>query len=296
MGTDLELIGIDLGSAELAEAAGEIDRLEQHWSRFRPSSDLSRLNRSPGVPVALPAVTFDLIVAALDACGRTAGWFDPTILPALEAAGYDRTFADLIDPADEPRPVAAARPAPAPAPGPGRVALDVARRTVTLEGRVALDLGGVGKGRAADLIAERWLAAGTSGCVNLGGDLRAVGEGPDGAWSVAVDDPFDPARTVAVIGLVAGAVATSATTKRAWQRGGVRQHHLIDPRTGQPSVHTGTQVTVIASCAFEADVWAKAALLAGPDGPALLASAGLPGLFVDRSDVRPVNGMEDYLW
>ena len=294
MGTDLELVGMDLGPGELAEAADEIDRLEQHWSRFQPSSDLFRLNRSPGVPVELPAVTFDLIVAALDASERTGGWFDPTILRALEGAGYDRTFVDLADLVEDPRAVADA--VSAPAPGPGRVALDVARRTVTLERGVALDLGGVGKGRAADLIAEIWMADGSSGCVNLGGDLRAVGEGPDGAWSVAVDDPFDPARTVAVIGLVDGAVATSATTKRVWQRGGVRQHHLIDPRTGRPSIHLATQVTVVASCAFEADVWAKAALLAGPDGPALLTAAGLPGLFVDRSGVRPVNAMEAYLW
>ena len=120
---------------------------------------------------------------AVSAWQVTRGRFDPTVLTALENAGYDRTF-EAVD-RDRMEPVGPARPAP----GCALIELDRLVRAVRLPAGVRLDLGGIGKGYAADLVATELHRAGAAGvCVNLGGDLRVVGEPPDEApaWVVAV--------------------------------------------------------------------------------------------------------------
>ncbi len=83
-------------------------------------------------------------------------------------------------------------------------------------------------------------------------------------WEVALEDPFNPERDLAVLHVVPGALATSTVTKRKWQYNGKSQHHLIDPRTGEPAVTEWLSVTVFAPGAMEAEVYAKALLIGGP--------------------------------
>ena len=192
MGTDVHLVVVD-GDPDLLEwARARIGDLELRWSRFLPDTELDRLNRAAGAgtPTALSAVTFDLVVSAIDAWRDTDGLFDPTILPALVAAGYDRSFDEGPGPASEP-------------PGLGRgtcdaIVVDHDALTVMLPEECALDLGGIGKGRAVDLVVEELVdtRAAAGGCVNLGGDLRVFGDAPDGApgWAVGIDEPGEQGR------------------------------------------------------------------------------------------------------
>jgi thiamine biosynthesis lipoprotein len=102
--------------------------------------------------------------------------------------------------------------------------------------------------------------------VNGGGDVYASGCPPgEDAWRVGVADPMQPERDLAVLSVVDRGVATSSSLKRSWQSGGVRLHHLIDPRTGRPSESDAVQVTVVARSALLADFHAKVALLHGFD-------------------------------
>lgn len=290
MGTDVELLVVEPADGLLAEAEARIRRLEARWSRFVATSDVATVNRAAGAPTVLPRDTVELIAAAVAWSHRTGGWFDPTVLPALEHAGYDRSFEDL---GDEPAPPGA----PPVVPGVGGISIDHRTGCVLLPAGVRLDLGGIGKGRAADLVAEGWAAHGVAGCANLGGDLRAVGRGPGGAWSVGVIDPAEPDRLAATIGIVDGAVATSSTVARRWTAGGRAQHHLIDPRTGRPAAGGPRSATVVAPTAEEAEVWAKVAIVAGPvEGAELLAATGLPALVVDDTGTRRFGTVEDYLW
>jgi FAD:protein FMN transferase len=89
---------------------------------------------------------------------------------------------------------------------------------------------------------------------------------PDGVeqWPVALEDPLQPENTLTMLNVDPGAVATSAVTKRVWQQAGQNRHHIIDPRTGEPAVSDWISVTVIAPHAYEAEVFAKALLIAGP--------------------------------
>jgi thiamine biosynthesis lipoprotein len=129
---------------------------------------------------------------------------------------------------------------------------------------VVLDLNGVVKGRTVDDA----LALLGSGWVSAGGDI---------ATSVPLDVGLPGGDSVHLTG---GGLATSSVARRAWVRGGVVQHHLIDPASGRPATGPWRDVTVAAGSCLAADVAAKAALLHGDAGPAWLDARGLAGRFV----------------
>ena len=267
-----------------------VEALEERWSRFRPGSDVARLNRAGGTPVRVAAETLLIMSLVVDAWKLTAGRFDPTVVGALEANGYDRSFVAI----GGGPPGRAVR---VPAPGLRGVVLDSCGPTVTLPPGVGIDLGGVGKGAAADLVVMELLAAGAQGvCVNLGGDLRASGQAPDrGGWVVAIEDPFHPERELARVAVGDGAVATSSRLVRAWDRGGTTYHHLIDPVSGLPCDSGLIAVTVLAGCAWWAEVLATATFVAGPEeGARLIEAHGVTGVLVDdRGETRMLPGFEE---
>jgi thiamine biosynthesis lipoprotein len=260
-------------------AARRIAELERAWSRFLPDSDVSRLNGATGRPVAVGNDTFLLVSRAVESWRLTDGRYDPTVLRALLAAGYDRSFADPASGVHHPEQPAG--PATA-APGCAGIEIDPYLHTVRLPDGVLFDGGGIGKGLAADLVVEELLDAGAYGaCVNMGGDARVGGEAPtEHGWVLGVADPYDADRLVPVR-IEDGAVVTSTRLMRQWRKGERRYHHLIDPRTGAPVDNGVDAVTVIAGRAWWAEVLAKAALVAGmPAATDLLARARATGLVV----------------
>jgi thiamine biosynthesis lipoprotein len=82
-------------------------------------------------------------------------------------------------------------------------------------------------------------------------------------WLVELEDPADPSRTLATLGLSDRAVATSAANRRRWRVGESVAHHLLDPRTRRPASTDVVQATVVATTAELADVLAKTAFLLG---------------------------------
>jgi thiamine biosynthesis lipoprotein len=277
MGTTCRVVLVG-GDATLLDAArARVEELEARWSRFREDSEISRLNRRPGLPTALSADSYLLVDHAVAAWRWTAGRYDPTVLHALEAAGYDRSFEQV-----EPDRPGAAAPA-SPAPGCAGLVLDPLLRAVTLPPGAGFDPGGIGKGLAADLTVDLLLDGGARGaCVDLGGDGRMAGDAPAGGWRVGVGNPYDPDRLLAVVALRDHGIATSSRLIRRWAVGGSSRHHLLDPRTGAP-LETGIDaVTVIARDAWVAEILTKAAFVAGPDGAhELVQGMGGAGMFVE---------------
>lgn len=263
MGTDVEVIVTGGTAAMLDAAQARIEDLEARWSRFRPDSELLRLHAHPGRPVVVSDETFAVLELSIDAWRSTWGAFDPSVHDAVRAAGYTADF-DHLEREQTAGTIAA------PAPGLGAVRLDPLVRSVTLPEGVHLDLGGIGKGRAADLVTREIMAAGARGvCVSLGGDLRVAGEPPDGpAWVIAMEDL--PTEHLA---LTEGAVATSSTRRRRWTQGGEARHHLIDPRTGAPVADAPAAVTIVAGDAATAEILTKAVMVLGPDAAGELVSA-----------------------
>jgi len=186
----------------------------------------------------------------------TDGRFDPSVLPALVAAGYDRSYELLAERDSRPLDGWRAGAGIDADPGSGRA---------RIERGAAVDLGGIGKGFAAEraLAAMRaaWPAA--SGIlVDLGGDIALWGSPPEGGpWRVDIADPRTPGRPAATLELSAGGVATSGRDTRRFGPG--RQlHHLIDPLTGSPAVSGPLAVTVVAGSATAAEAPATALAIA----------------------------------
>ncbi|GAB4321883.1 MAG: FAD:protein FMN transferase [Dehalococcoidia bacterium] len=250
------------------------EQQEARFSRFRPGSLVSRLNRGEVVTDPWLADACQLAVAAHAATG---GLFNPLVLEALLAAGYDRTFAE----------VSGGMPVLAPAPDPA-LAIAIEGETVRLS-RGGLDLGGIVKGWTVDLAVELVARDVAGVLVNAGGDLRAAGSSDAGeGWYVEVDAPDG---TIAWAGMLTGAVATSTTAKRRWRTdtGGVA-HHLIDPRTGIPADTPFVQVSAWAAEARVAETWAKAVLIGGDATATAASRAGVSILAFDSAGSRTAAG------
>jgi thiamine biosynthesis lipoprotein len=210
---------------------------------------------------------------AFTAC--TDGAFDPTIRDALERAGYDVTFDHVAR--DAPEPVTT----PEPAPGIARVGFDADRRALRVPSDVRVDLGGLGKGLAADCLATGLVDRGArSALCSLGGDMRAAGTAPNGGWRIPVEHPLDDKRVAFEYELHEGAIVTSTTRLRTWTRAGVRHHHLIDPRTGRPAASCWRTVTVAAASCLHANVASTAAVILSHDAPAWLEQRALDARLV----------------
>ena len=290
MGSDVHVLVN--GPADLLPVARDrVEELERRWSRFRPDSEISRLNALAGSPMAVSPETLGLVGRALEGARVTGGRYDPTVLGDVLRAGYDRSFEELGDGHG------AAGGSPL-GRGWARVIVDPAGSSVTLPAGVGLDPGGIGKGYATDLVVEELRAAGAAGAlVNLGGDLRADGPAPGGgSWVVAIEHPLRPGPA-ATVTLDRGAVATSSRVRRAWGPASGRRHHLIDPVTGAPADTGLAAVTVLAARGWQAEVLAKAAFLGGLDrGRALLTVAGADGLLVDdRGGLHPTGRFGRFL-
>jgi thiamine biosynthesis lipoprotein len=280
MGTNAHLIVVG-GDARHARhvamwARDRLHELEARWSRFLSDSEVSRMNAAAGSPVVVSSDTLGLVERAIEGWHRTQGAFDPTVLDALVAQGYDRDF-DAID-HDAPAPAD-----PSPSPGCADITIDRVVGAVRLPRNVHFDPGGIGKGFAADLVAAEVMAHDVDGvCVNLGGDLRVDGDAPDGnGWIVDLEHPLT-GRSMMHVRLRTGAVASTWRTRRVWGPPPARRHHLIDPHTGTPAASGLAGTSVLAGRAWWAEVLAKAAFLEGVTrGRELLAAHQASGYLVD---------------
>jgi thiamine biosynthesis lipoprotein len=241
-----------LAKRALDAARREVAACERALSRFDPGSDLSRLNRANGSWIEVDTRLCEALSAALRARVETHGRFDPTILPALAAAGYDRSFEQLTE-----------RPA-VPVGGwhaGARIDVDPGARRARIERTAAVDLGGIGKGFASTraLHAMRSTWPGMAGAiVDLGGDIAVWGTPPEGGrWRVDIADPRTRACVAGTLALESGGVATSGRDTRRFGPGR-RLHHLIDPATGAPAVAGPLSATVAAGSAIEAEAFATA--------------------------------------
>jgi thiamine biosynthesis lipoprotein len=227
-------------------------------SRFRPDSDLSRVNRTPGRWVDVHPLLVEAVRVAVHAATATDGLVHPLLGRPLVTLGYDRDFGELreID----------TTPARTPSPDVGAwraIELDEAR--VRIPAGTALDLGASAKAWAADVVAaglEQEL--GQPALVSLGGDLAVAAPDGDG-WEVAVAEHPDDVRERpdCVVTLTAGGLATSSTRVRRWTRRGTVHHHVLDPRTGDPAAEVWRTVTATGPTCVAANTATTAAVVLG---------------------------------
>jgi thiamine biosynthesis lipoprotein len=261
-------------NSERGERAADLARdelLDAHHrlSRFSEESELSRLNQDPRWEVPATPLLRALAEAVRSAGSRSGGLVDATLLDSIERAGYRRSLdGESSTPLAE---ALANRPEPTPGrPHPARmwrsVGVDEAGGTVIRPPGVKIDSGGIAKGLLADLVGEE-LSRHRAYAVDCCGDVRIGGTSAE-ERRVRVGDPFGRGP-IHELRLRDGAVATSGIGRRRWTGpDGGGAHHILDPSSGEPAFTGVVQVTALAPSALAAEVYAKAALLAGPGGAA----------------------------
>ena len=258
------------GGAAWAAVLDEFEAVEASMSRFRESSELSRLNAGP----RRVSRRLRRALALADRARRqTGGRFDPRVARALERIGFRGT---------EGRVVALPPQTPSSGDAPSRRAFGSTSDGSVVRLPEPVDLGGVGKGLALRWAADRAaaalspvLAAGGGFLLEAGGDLAVRGRPSDGLWRVGIEDPDGGAVPLAALSIEDGdAAATSSIRVNAWRAPDGRSvHHLIDPRTGEPVGPGLTAVTVVARDPAWAEIWSKALFVEGAAGIGPLARA-----------------------
>ena len=263
-----------LATAAFAQAEALFAANERALSRFLPDSELSQLNGRSGQWVPLSDLLWNVLCAAVLQAEATSGLFDPTLLAAVETAGYTHSF-PLLRQAQEPLLRQAQEPSfithhsslITPPSGWQTIQLDIESQSVWLSPGTRLDFGGIGKGFTAQEAVE--LLSQWGPClVDAGGDVTA-GLAPRHlpGWPVSIAAPWTeetPQQAdLLTLWLAQSSLATSGIDYRRWQQNGRIAHHLIDPHTGQPAQTDILTVTIWAEQAATAEAWATAVLIQG---------------------------------
>ncbi len=276
MGSEIRLIvGSPLLRGEPApvEAAERerayVEDFARRLSRFRPESELCAFNADHLSEVPASPLLRTAVAAGLWAARRSGGLVDPTLVGALERAGYESSQ-DGREPVPL-REALAVAPPPRPAqPDPAarwrQIEIDEQRGTVRRPPGVEIDTGGTGKGLAADAVAHR-LRGYTRFVVDCGGDIAVGGVGAQlEPFAIDVEHPLT-GESVHTLRVSGGGVATSGLNVRIWRRpDGTFAHHLLDPASGEPVWSGLIGATALALSVLEAETLTKLALLSGPAG------------------------------
>jgi thiamine biosynthesis lipoprotein len=262
----------------------ELRAIDLACSRFRPDSELTRLNAGSGRRHPVSPLLAEALAVALRAAAATEGDVDPTCGQSLIQLGYDRDFAEVST-----RESATAGP-PQPAGGWRSVELDRDARTIRVPAGVLLDLGATAKALAADRAAAEIAAVADTGVlVNLGGDIAMAGRPPAGGWRVEVDAGI-PAAGRPVLAFWDGGLATSSPAARAWRHGGELMHHIVRPQTGAPAESCWAAVSVAAASCVDANAASTAAIIRSAHAPGWLAGLGLPARLVSPAGTVTTTG------
>jgi thiamine biosynthesis lipoprotein len=271
MGTGIDAWCDDADGA--TEVRAWFEEVESVCSRFRPDSELTRVNAAQIGTVVLSDMLADVMRAADRARSISDGLVDVGVGAGMIEWGYDRSFEEVGDLDTTPKHIASP-------------AWSIEGRELTRDSGTSIDLGGVAKGWACDRVVERGMAC----VVSAGGDIRSE----DSRTVVSVLDPHD-GEIAARLHLGVGALATSSTTRRRWKAGGREVCHIIDPRTMEPVRSPVLSATVVAASAVDAEAGAKTAVLMGADALAWADQASwIRGAVVVWHDgsVYATNGIE----
>lgn len=245
---------------------------EEQFSRFRATSELSRLNRSRGRKFNASAMMMELLEQAKIAHARTNGIFDPAVINILKDLGYDKNFEDLEQKSqNQYTPIKIFAPENNACLS-GRQAftgikINKTAHTVKMPANTEIDLGGIGKGFVVDLAARKLKKYSQNFWISAGGDMIFSGTDGGKKWRVGVQNPLCHEDDIMELEIPENmpAIATSGITKRTWRKNGATYHHIIDPRTGLPANNGILAATVMALDALKADVLAKSALILGKE-------------------------------
>ncbi|MFT3692985.1 MAG: FAD:protein FMN transferase [Kofleriaceae bacterium] len=288
MGTNVSVWFWTDREPEAAKAAqslfAEMKRLDKEMTTWLPDSDLSKINAAAGdKPVKVSDETIQVIERALDVSKRSNGVFDITVQAFHGLWKFDEDMdGSLPDPAEVQKRLALI--------GWKDIVVNHAKKTVFLKRKgMAITLGGIAKGYAVDKCVALLKAKGfTDFMVQAGGDMYVAGSKGAEPWKVGIRDPRGEKESMFALAPIKDhSFSTSGDYERGFVKDGVRYHHILDPRTGQPA-DASRSVTIRAKDAFTADAWSKVMFIDGPElGQKLIKDNNLTDfevVWVDKSN------------
>jgi thiamine biosynthesis lipoprotein len=249
------------GAAQAAEAVfNEMKRLDKEMTTWDPASEVSQINTAAGSrPVKISAETYAVIERAVDISRRSRGLFDITVGAFKGLWRFDEDMdGSLPDPAEVKQRLALVNWKD--------IVLDPRQHSVLLRRKgMSITLGGIAKGYAVDRCAAILRERGFHDfMMQAGGDMYIAGKKGSEPWTVAIRDPRGPTNSFFAAAPVEDhSFSTSGDYERGFVKDGVRYHHILDTRTGQPA-HASHSVTIRARDAFTADAWSKVMFIMGP--------------------------------
>jgi thiamine biosynthesis lipoprotein len=244
------------GEQALDAVMSEMRRIDALMSHYKPDSQLSQINiRGAVEPVVVDQELYDLIKTSVHFSEITEGAFDIT----YASVGYLYDYPRHVRPTDAQ--IAAALPGI----NYRHLELDDAHHSVKFQREgMRIDLGGIAKGYACDRSVEILKRFGVAhALVTAGGDSRLLGDRLGKPWNIGIRNPDDKNKVVLTMPLIDVGVSTSGDYERYFDEGGVRYHHIIDPKTGR-SPHEVRSVTIIGPTATDTEGWSKGVFIKGP--------------------------------
>ncbi|QUL56150.1 FAD:protein FMN transferase [Paenibacillus tritici] len=258
---NIKVFGDTVAQKNMDDIQAMLERMDTEFSRTKKDGELYAVNQAAGKEaVAVSDETLDIVKLSLKYAEEMDGLYDPTVGPLVDLWAIGEGGEHVPDQAaiDKARSLTNYKD----------VIVDEAAKTVKLakEGMV-LDMGGIGKGYAADRIADYLKAEGlNSAMINLGGSsIIALGNKPNGSpWNIGLQDP-DQSRgsQLGTIKVTDEVVDASGVYERFFLQDGVRYHHILDPRTGFPSQNGLKSITIMSPNATDADALSTGVFLMG---------------------------------
>lgn len=249
--------------AKLAEECFQLcESYENMLSRTVEGSDIWNINHSESMPITVSEETYHLLEEALYYCELTNGKIDITIAPLMDAWNFTDAAKEQIPPT--PKEIETLLPH-----------VDYEQivlgpnNTVTLKDlEVAIDLGFIAKGYIADKLKDYLVSQGvTSALINLGGNVCAIGNKPDGsAYTIGIQEPFAPAgTTLTTVSISDSSTVTSGTYERGFMYNNVYYHHILDADTGYPVDNGLVSVTILCDSSVLADALSTTCFVLGKE-------------------------------
>lgn len=279
----------DDGEEILIDAEQEIRRLERLFSVTMEESEIYELNNRAGKKeVHVSEETMELLALGKAIGEETSGCFNIAVSPIVKAWGFTEEEKHVPPQAEIDRLL--------PLTDLQDIMLDEEKGTAFLQKEgMAVDLGGIAKGYAADQTAELLRAEGvTSGFFSLGGNLMGIGRKPDGsAWKAVIANPLDTADYVGMVEFSDCAVVTSGGYQRYFEEDGKRYHHIIDPATGYPAENGLLAVVIVCENAARADALSTALFVMGLDDAASFwrEHTDFEAIFITKDEVIATEGL-----
>ena len=248
----------------------------QIMSTYIPDSELMRLNRAPlDIPFSLSAPLYEVLSISEQIYTASAGSFDSTVGPLVNLWGFGPT-ASLVEQPKQSDIDSRLKII-------GQHNLKLSGQAATKTSELFIDLSAIAKGYGADVIASNLENLGINNyLIEIGGEIRIKGQSKRRkSWRLGIERPsLLHTNNQQTIEINNGGVATSGDYRNYFEQDGVRYSHTIDPRSGWPVTHNLASITVIADTAAEADAWATALTVAGPEQALVIADKNQLAVFL----------------